>query len=78
VGEAIARSNLECTTLVGTWRQGDDGNHWNTRAANHTSAVVDEVNRTGRPTLVTKNGRPVAVLAAIDEEESSITSSQLT
>jgi len=37
--------------------------------ANHTSAVVDEVNRTGRPTLVTKNGRPVAVLAAIDEEE---------
>ena len=37
--------------------------------ANHTSAVVDEVNRTGRPTFVTKNGRPVAVLAAIDEEE---------
>lgn len=37
--------------------------------ANHTSAVVDEVNRTGRPSLVTKNGRPVAVLAAIDEEE---------
>jgi len=37
--------------------------------ANHASAVVDEVNRTGRPTLVTKNGRPVAVLAAIDEEE---------
>ncbi|MGO9407834.1 MAG: type II toxin-antitoxin system Phd/YefM family antitoxin, partial [Acidimicrobiales bacterium] len=36
--------------------------------ANHTSAVVDEVNRTGRPALVTKNGRPVAVLAAIDEE----------
>jgi prevent-host-death family protein len=37
--------------------------------ANHASAVVDEVNRTGRPALVTKNGRPVAVLAAIDEEE---------
>ena len=37
--------------------------------ANHTSAVVDEVNRTGRPALVTRNGRPVAVLAAIDEEE---------
>lgn len=36
--------------------------------ANHASAVVDEVNRTGRPALVTKNGRPVAVLAAIDEE----------
>ncbi|MDA8070664.1 MAG: type II toxin-antitoxin system Phd/YefM family antitoxin [Actinomycetota bacterium] len=37
--------------------------------ANHTSAVVDEVSRTGRPALVTKNGRPVAVLAAIDEED---------
>lgn len=37
--------------------------------ANHTSAVVDEVSRTGRPALVTRNGRPVAVLAAIDEEE---------
>ena len=37
--------------------------------ANHASAVVDEVNRTGRPALVTKNGRPVAVLAAIDEED---------
>lgn len=37
--------------------------------ANHASAVVDEVNRTGRPALVTKNGRPVAVLAAIDEDE---------
>jgi prevent-host-death family protein len=37
--------------------------------ANHASAVVDEVHRTGRPALVTKNGRPVAVLAAIDEEE---------
>ncbi len=37
--------------------------------ANHTSAVVDEVSRTGRPALVTRNGRPVAVLAAIDEDE---------
>jgi len=36
--------------------------------ANHASAVVDEVNRTGRPALVTKNGKPVAVLAAIDED----------
>ena len=37
--------------------------------ANRESAVVDKVSRTGRPALVTKNGRPVAVLAAIDEEE---------
>jgi prevent-host-death family protein len=37
--------------------------------ANHASAVVDEVSRTGRPALVTRNGRPVAVLAAIDEDE---------
>ena len=37
--------------------------------ANHTSAVVEEVNRTGRPALVTRNGRPVALLAPIDEEE---------
>jgi prevent-host-death family protein len=37
--------------------------------ANHASAVVDEVSRTGRPALVTRNGRPVAVLAAIDEED---------
>ena len=37
--------------------------------ANHASAVVEEVERTGRPVIVTKNGRPIAVLAAIDEEE---------
>lgn len=36
--------------------------------ANHASAVVDEVNRTGHPALVTKNGKPIAVLAAIDED----------
>jgi len=36
--------------------------------ANHASAVVDEVNRTGRPMLVTKNGKPIAVLAAVDED----------
>ena len=36
--------------------------------AHHASAVVDEVAKTGRPALVTKNGRPVAVLAPIDEE----------
>lgn len=37
--------------------------------ANHASAVVEEVGRTGRPTLVTRNGKPVAVLAPIDEED---------
>ena len=30
------------------------------------SAVVDEVERTGRPALVTRNGKPVAALVRID------------
>ena len=37
--------------------------------ANNTSAVVDEVARSGRPALVTKNGKPVAALVAVDEED---------
>ncbi len=36
--------------------------------ANHTSSVVDEVARSGRPALVTRNGKPVAALVAVDEE----------
>ena len=31
------------------------------------SSVVDEVASTGRPALVTKNGRPVAALVRIDQ-----------
>lgn len=34
----------------------------------HPSRVVDSVARTGQPALVTKNGRPVAALVAIDED----------
>ena len=37
--------------------------------ANNASAVVDEVARSGRPALVTKNGKPVAALVAVDEED---------
>lgn len=37
--------------------------------ANNTSAVVDEVARTGRPALVTRHGKPVAALVPVDEEE---------
>jgi prevent-host-death family protein len=33
------------------------------------SRVVDEVTKTGRPALVTKNGRTVAALVPIDEED---------
>ncbi len=33
------------------------------------SEVVDEVSRTGRPAIVTKNGRPVAVMLPISEED---------
>lgn len=36
--------------------------------SNNTSSVVEEVSRSGRPTLVTKNGKPVAALIAVDEE----------
>lgn len=34
----------------------------------HLGAVLDEVTRTGRPSVVTRHGRPVAVLMALDEE----------
>jgi prevent-host-death family protein len=37
--------------------------------ANNTSAVVEQVARTGRPTLVTRRGHPVAALIAVDEDE---------
>lgn len=36
--------------------------------SNNTSSVVEEVSRSGRPTLVTKNGKPIAALIAVDEE----------
>ena len=32
------------------------------------SAVVDEVERSGRPAVVTRNGKPVAALVRIDQE----------
>lgn len=32
------------------------------------SAVVDEVERSGRPAIVTRNGKPVAALVRIDQE----------
>ncbi|MGH7883007.1 MAG: type II toxin-antitoxin system prevent-host-death family antitoxin [Candidatus Dormibacteraceae bacterium] len=35
----------------------------------NTTRVVDEVTRSGKPTLVTIRGRPVAALVAIGEEE---------
>ena len=34
----------------------------------HLGAVLDEVTRTGRPSVVTRHGRPIAVLMALDEE----------
>ncbi len=36
--------------------------------SNNASSVVEEVSRSGRPTLVTKNGKPVAALVAVDED----------
>lgn len=36
--------------------------------AERASAVVSEVERTGRPVLLTRRGRPVAVVSAIDED----------
>jgi prevent-host-death family protein len=36
--------------------------------ANQASAVVDEVARSGRPAVVTKHGKPVAAVVAIDQE----------
>ncbi len=32
------------------------------------SAVVDEVERSGRPALVTRHGKPIAALVRIDED----------
>lgn len=37
--------------------------------ANNTSAVVAAVARSGRPTVVTDRGRPVAALVPIDQAE---------
>ena len=36
--------------------------------ANRASAVLEQLEETGQPVLVTRHGRPVAVLFAIDEE----------
>ncbi len=36
--------------------------------ANRASAVLDELEHGGRPIIVTRRGRPVAVLAPIDAE----------
>ena len=36
--------------------------------ANRTSAVIDEVTRSGRPTIVTRRGHPVAALVPLDEQ----------
>jgi prevent-host-death family protein len=33
------------------------------------SAVVDEVERSGRPALVTRNGKPIAALVRIEQEK---------
>ena len=33
------------------------------------SAVVDEVERSGRPALVTRNGKPIAALVRIDQDK---------
>lgn len=37
--------------------------------ARKTADILDEVEKTGRPALVVRNGRPVAALVAIDEGE---------
>ncbi|MGH3899147.1 MAG: type II toxin-antitoxin system Phd/YefM family antitoxin [Pseudonocardiaceae bacterium] len=37
--------------------------------ANRASAVLDELEQGGQPVIVTRRGRPVAVLSAIDAEE---------
>jgi len=36
--------------------------------ANRASAVLEQLEETGQPILVTRHGRPVAVLSAIDQE----------
>jgi len=37
--------------------------------ANRASAVLDQLEQGGQPVIVTRHGRPVAVLSAIDAEE---------
>jgi prevent-host-death family protein len=37
--------------------------------ARQASQVVDEVEKTGKPALITRHGRPVAALVAVDENE---------
>ncbi len=37
--------------------------------AQHASAVVADVEKTGQPTLVTRRGRPVAVLLPVNEDD---------
>lgn len=37
--------------------------------ANNASRIIQGVNETGRPTVVTNRGRPVAAVIAIDEHE---------
>lgn len=37
--------------------------------ANRASAVLDQLEQGGKPIIVTRRGRPIAVLAAIDAEE---------
>lgn len=36
--------------------------------ADHASRVVDEVHRTGHAVIVTRRGRPIAAIHAIDED----------
>jgi prevent-host-death family protein len=35
----------------------------------HPSQVIDEVIRTGRPAIVTRHGRPVTAMVALDPDE---------
>lgn len=37
--------------------------------ARHASRIVERVKTTGRPTLITRHGRPVAALVPVDEAE---------
>lgn len=37
--------------------------------ANRASAVLDQLEQGGQPVIVTRRGRPIAVLSAIDAEE---------
>lgn len=40
-----------------------------TGLARRTSRVIDDVLRTNRPTIITRRGRPVAAMVAIDSDE---------